>query len=101
MKLRDLLAALPDYELKGEGNVDIRGIELDSRRVGGGELFVCLEGLASNGHDFAATAVNQGAAALLVRRHLPDLAATPQVVVGDPRKALALAAAAFFSHPSR
>ncbi|HET9235391.1 MAG TPA: UDP-N-acetylmuramoyl-L-alanyl-D-glutamate--2,6-diaminopimelate ligase [Candidatus Eisenbacteria bacterium] len=101
MKLRDLLAALPDYDLKGEGNVDIRGIELDSRRVGGGELFVCLEGLASNGHDFAATAVNQGAAALLVGRHLPDLATTPQVVVGDPRKAMALAAAAFFSHPSR
>ena len=99
--LRDLLAALPDYELKGESNVDIRGIELDSRRVGGGELFVCLEGLASNGHDFAATAVNQGAAALLVRRHLPDLVATPQVVVRDPRQAMALAAAAFFSHPAR
>ena len=101
MKLRDLLSALPAYELRGEGDVDIRGIELDSRRVGGGELFVCLEGLASNGHDFAATAVNQGAAALLAKRFLPELAATPQVVVADPREAMARAAAAFFSHPSR
>jgi UDP-N-acetylmuramoyl-L-alanyl-D-glutamate--2,6-diaminopimelate ligase len=101
MKLRDLLSAVPAYELKGEGDVDIRGIELDSRRVGGGELFVCLEGLASNGHDFAATAVNQGAAALLAKRFLPELAATPQVVVADPREAMARVAAAFFSHPSR
>jgi len=101
MRLRDLLSALPDYELKGDGDVDIRGIELDSRRVGGGELFVCLEGLASNGHDFAATAVNHGAAALLAKRFLPELASTPQVVVADPREAMARAAAAFFSHPSR
>ena len=101
MKLRDLLLALPVYELRGEGDIDIDGIELDSRRVGGGELFVCLEGLASNGHDFAATAVNQGAAALLAKRFLPELAATPQVVVADPREAMARAAAAFFSHPSR
>jgi len=101
MKLRDLLLALPAYELRGEGDIDINGIELDSRQVGGGELFVCLEGLASNGHDFAATAVNQGAAALLAKRFLPELAATPQVVVADPREAMARAAAAFFSHPSR
>jgi UDP-N-acetylmuramoyl-L-alanyl-D-glutamate--2,6-diaminopimelate ligase len=101
MKLRDLLVALPEYAQKGQRDVDVSGIELDSRRVGGGELFVCLEGLASNGHDFAATAVNQGAAALLVRRFLPELAATPQIVVADPREAMARVAAAFFSYPSR
>ena len=57
MRLRDLLQALPWYELKGDPEVEIRLIEFDSRRVGGGELFVCLEGLARNGHDFAAAAV--------------------------------------------
>jgi len=101
MRLRDLLEAVPVYEFRGEQDVEISAIELDSRRVGGGELFVCLEGLASDGHDFAATAVVHGAAALLVRRPLPEVAGTPQIVVSDPREVMARMGGALFSHPSR
>ena len=60
MRLADLLAGFPRYELLGDGDADVRLIELDSRRVGGGEMFVCLEGLARNGHDFAAAAKSEG-----------------------------------------
>jgi UDP-N-acetylmuramoyl-L-alanyl-D-glutamate--2,6-diaminopimelate ligase len=101
MKLSELIQALTRYEVRGDGDIDIRAIELDSRRVGGGGLFVCLEGLARNGHDFAAAAVAQGAAALVVRHFLPEVSETTQVVVPDPREAMARLAAAFFSHPSR
>ena len=101
MRLERLLMALPEHELRGPNDVDIRTIELDSRRVGGGELFVCLEGLARNGHDFAAAAVSQGAAALVVRYPVSGVGEVPQVVVPDTREALARLAAAFFSHPSR
>lgn len=101
VRLDRLLAALPQYTLRGEDAIDINGIELDSRRVGGGELFVCLEGLARNGHDFAAAAVAKGARALVVRHSVPGVEGTPQVVVPDTRDAMARLAAAFFSHPSR
>jgi UDP-N-acetylmuramoyl-L-alanyl-D-glutamate--2,6-diaminopimelate ligase len=101
MRLRDLLQALPGYEFEGDPEVDVRLIEFDSRRVGGGELFVCLEGLARNGHDFAATAVARGAVALVVTHLLADLSQVPQVVVADTREAMARLAAAFFSYPAR
>jgi UDP-N-acetylmuramoyl-L-alanyl-D-glutamate--2,6-diaminopimelate ligase len=101
MMLSDLLPALSRYTLRGEDAIDIRGIELDSRRVGGGELFVCLEGLARNGHDFAAAAVAKGARALVVRHPVSGVEGVPQVVVPDTRDAMARLAAAFFSHPSR
>jgi UDP-N-acetylmuramoyl-L-alanyl-D-glutamate--2,6-diaminopimelate ligase len=101
MKLARLLEALPAHELRGTGDIDIRSIQLDSRRVSGGDMFVCLEGLARNGHDFAAPALSQGAAALLVTRPLPEFADTPQVVVADTREAAARIAAAFFSYPAR
>jgi UDP-N-acetylmuramoyl-L-alanyl-D-glutamate--2,6-diaminopimelate ligase len=101
MKLRTLLAALSGHEFTGNPEVEIRSIELDSRRVAGGELFVCLEGLARDGHDFAGTAVSRGAAALLVTRPLPELASTPQIVVGDAREATARLAAVLYGHPSR
>ena len=100
MKLKNLLDVLPGCELRGDEDLEIQSIELDSRRVGGGELFVCLEGLARNGHDFAATAVAMGAVALVVRYPLPEVDAT-QVVVPDTREAMALLAAAFNSYPAR
>jgi UDP-N-acetylmuramoyl-L-alanyl-D-glutamate--2,6-diaminopimelate ligase len=68
--------------------------------VAGGEKFVCLDGLARNGHDFAATAVSQGAVALVVDHPLP-VAGAAQVVVPDTREAAARLAAAFHGHPSR
>ncbi len=101
MKLASLLPALPGFELIGSGNVDIRSIELDSRRVGGGALFVCLDGLARNGHDFAAAAVNQGAVALVVDHRVEGAGEATQVVVPDTREAMARLSAAFYGHPSR
>ena len=51
------------------------------------------------GHDFAAQAVEQGAAALVVERRLP--LPVPQMIVKDTRAAVALLAAAFYGHPTR
>jgi UDP-N-acetylmuramoyl-L-alanyl-D-glutamate--2,6-diaminopimelate ligase len=99
MTLESLLRVLPEFELRGPADFEIRSIELDSRRVGGGALFVCLEGLASDGHDFAAAAVNQGAVALLARR--PVDAAATQVLVRDTREAMARLAGALYGFPSR
>jgi len=100
MKLSRLLEALGDHQLQGTGDVEIRSIQLDSRRVGGGDLFVCLEGLARNGHDFAAAAVDQGAVALVVRRPVEEARGVPQVVVEDPRRAMARLAVAFYGDPA-
>jgi UDP-N-acetylmuramoyl-tripeptide--D-alanyl-D-alanine ligase len=62
----------------------------DSRDVEPGGLFVALPGEHVDGHDFAATAVAAGAAAVLAARALvgPDGAALPCVVVPDVEVAL-------------
>jgi UDP-N-acetylmuramoyl-L-alanyl-D-glutamate--2,6-diaminopimelate ligase len=67
--------------------------------AGPGSLFCALPGLRADGHDFAAEAVARGAAAAMVERPLAGLAA-PQVVVGDSRLGMALAAAALVGRPS-
>jgi UDP-N-acetylmuramyl pentapeptide synthase len=60
-------------------DVPIVDITLDSRSVRSGTLFCCLRGERSDGHQFAAAAVEAGALALLVERRLA--LAVPQVVV--------------------
>ena len=79
--------------------VDITDVAYDARRVTPGALFVCVPGLKADGHDFAPQAVAAGAAALIVERELDE--PVPQLVVDDARAAMALAADAFFGHPSR
>ncbi len=80
--------------------VEIRAVTADSREVASGSLFVAIAGSRSDGHVFIPAALRAGAAAILVERELPDLAA-PQLVVGASRPALAEAAAWWFGDPSR
>jgi UDP-N-acetylmuramoyl-L-alanyl-D-glutamate--2,6-diaminopimelate ligase len=83
----------------GDGSVEIADPAYDSRRVGPGALFFCVPGEKVDGHEFAAAAVESGAAALVVERELPGFG-VPQVVVGDARAAMAPMAARFFGDPT-
>jgi UDP-N-acetylmuramoyl-L-alanyl-D-glutamate--2,6-diaminopimelate ligase len=82
------------------GEHAVTDIAFDSRAVTTGALFVAVPGIRADGHDFAAGAVAAGAAALVVERALPDVAA-PQLVVDAARPALASAAAWWYGDPSR
>jgi len=92
------LAATIGAALVGDPTVELLDATHDSRRAGPGVLFCCVPGEHHDGHDFAASAVAAGASAVLCSRRL-DLA-VPQLVVDDPRAAMALAAAAVHHHPS-
>jgi UDP-N-acetylmuramoyl-L-alanyl-D-glutamate--2,6-diaminopimelate ligase len=72
---------------------EITGVTADSRKIRPGFLFAALPGSKVDGGAFAAKAVEAGAAAVIAAREL-DLAA-PTIATPDPRRAYALAAAAF------
>ncbi|HSZ13493.1 MAG TPA: UDP-N-acetylmuramoyl-L-alanyl-D-glutamate--2,6-diaminopimelate ligase [Solirubrobacteraceae bacterium] len=96
MRLDALIAAEPDGEAAG---VEITGLAYDSREVRRGDLFFCVSGFSSDGHEFAREAVRAGAAALVVERPLGlDV---PEVVVASARAAMAPAAARFYGEPAR
>ncbi|GGB68865.1 UDP-N-acetylmuramoyl-tripeptide--D-alanyl-D-alanine ligase [Shewanella inventionis] len=64
----------------------IAAVSTDSRKIDGQCLFVALKGERFDGHDFASTAIENGAVALLVDHVLPfDVA---QIVVADTQKAM-------------
>ena len=72
----------------------IAGVTADSRKVRPGFLFAALPGSKADGAAFAAKAAEAGAAAIIAPR---DLAlSAPTIVTPDPRRAYALAAAAFW-----
>ena len=85
--------------------VDVRGIAQDSRRVVPGDLFCCVPGHLSDGHAFAAEAVDRGAVGLLCEHFVPELLDRPVVQTliapGTIRPVMARLAAAFYGFPAR
>ncbi len=78
------LSGVLNGELQGE-DVLIDDVTTDTRKITPGCLFVALKGERFDAHDFAQTAKDAGAGALLVSRKLAiDL---PQLVVSDTRLA--------------
>jgi UDP-N-acetylmuramoyl-L-alanyl-D-glutamate--2,6-diaminopimelate ligase len=94
------LVTAPDAALRRDGApVQIAGLAYDSRTAGPGDLFFCVPGFRTDGHDFAAQAVRQGAVAVVLERPLGlDV---PEVLVASARAAMAPVAARFYGHPSR
>jgi len=76
-------------------NPIIRGVTADSRKVEEGFLFAALPGAKADGKSFVPAALARGAAAVLASEQIQGIAA-PVVRVGDPRRAYALAATAFY-----
>ena len=77
-------------------------ITADSRKVIPGALFVAVKGFSSDGHDYIAGAIAKGAAGIICER-IPEGVDTTGVeveIVENSRRALALAADAFYDHPS-
>jgi len=98
MQLERLIAALAPTDVVGDGALEIRELAYDAREVPRDSLFFCVPGAKTDGHDFAAEALERGAAALVVERRL-ELEA-PQLVVPSVRAAMPRAAVEFFDDPT-
>lgn len=91
----------------GRGDVDVRDVQYDSRRVHAGDAFVAMRGGSVNGNDFIERALQKGAAAVLtdsaevytsLRERQPELALA---LVESGRRGLAELAATLFDHPEQ
>jgi UDP-N-acetylmuramoyl-L-alanyl-D-glutamate--2,6-diaminopimelate ligase len=97
MRLGRLVAGIASVGGMG-ADVEIAGLAYDSRRVAPGMLFFCVPGFRSDGHDFAARAVADGAVALVVERPLG--LGVPEVLVPSVRAAMGPLASRFYGDPS-
>ncbi len=101
MKLKDLLSSLSYTVLKGDPNIDISDIVYDSRKVVKGTAFVCLKGFNTDGHKYAADAIEKGASALIVSDDVETDSDITIIKVDNTRSALAKMSTELFSHPAK
>ena len=65
MELSKLLKNIKPTAIVGDAEVEITGINIDSRKIGPGQLFVAMKGTQVDGHRFISKAIELGAKAVL------------------------------------
>ncbi|MFL0269612.1 UDP-N-acetylmuramoyl-L-alanyl-D-glutamate--2,6-diaminopimelate ligase [Candidatus Clostridium radicumherbarum] len=103
MQLKDLLRSIKYSIIKGNSDININKVEYDSRKVNEGDIFFCITGFKVDGHDFALSAVKNGAAVIVCEREtgIDKLSGCTVVKVEDCRKVLAIASSNFYGEPSK
>ena len=71
MKLSDLLKRIKPTAIIGSREIDITDVNIDSRQIGAGHLFLAIKGTVTDGHKFIPKAIEQGASAV-VCEDLPE-----------------------------
>jgi UDP-N-acetylmuramoyl-L-alanyl-D-glutamate--2,6-diaminopimelate ligase len=98
VRLADLTVAEGSAEVRGDPSTLITHLAYRSTEVRPGSLFFCVPGRNVDGHDFAPSAAQGGASAMVVARWVD--APVAQVRVRDVRQAMGPMSAAFFRAPS-
>ena len=101
MKLIELLKGVKTLEIAGSTEQDITGVNIDSRRIESGHLFVAMKGTQVDGHKFIPKAVELGAVAVLLE-DMPEEQAegVTYIKVVSTEEAVGPVATAFYGNPS-
>ena len=101
MKVSEIAHGVPGASVEGDGDVEVVGVQYDSRHVKPGDLFVAVSGLHTDGHAFIGDAIKAGAAAIAVQGDATAPEGLPVIRMESTRTGLAEAAAEFYGRPSR
>lgn len=101
-KLQDILYNVHLQTVVGVTNLEVNDICMDSRNVSEESLFVAIKGVASNGHDFVAIAIENGAKAIVCEVMPPLLSeGVTYLQVSNSGEAVAKIADNYYGQPSK
>ena len=101
MKLNELLKNITPIKIIGKDDVEITGVNIDSRRIKTGHLFVAMKGTQVDGHQFIGKAIELGAISVLCE-DLPEVLqeGITYVQVESTEDAVGKVATLFYGDPS-
>ena len=101
MLLNKLLKAIQPVEVAGDSNIEITGVNIDSRLVEAGQLFMAMRGTQADGHAYIPAAIAKGAIAILCE-DMPEkpVAGITYIQVKDSEDAVGKIATTFYGDPT-
>ena len=101
MKLGNILQAITTGMVKGNLDKEISGIQMDSRQIKEGDLFVAVKGTQTDGHAYIGKAIEKGATAVVCETLPETLSETVTYIqVNDSEDAVGRLATTFYGDPT-
>lgn len=101
MKLKELVSKLNVLAVQGDMERNISGVQIDSRQVAEGHLFIAVRGTVADGHNYIGKAVEQGAVAVLCEEIPADATETVTYVkVENTEQSVGQVATQFYGNPT-
>jgi UDP-N-acetylmuramoyl-L-alanyl-D-glutamate--2,6-diaminopimelate ligase len=99
--LQSILFGVALREVVGSTDLNVNDIQIDSRKLSEGSVFVAIKGVQVDGHIFIQTAIENGAK-VIVCEHLPESIVNDitYLVVENAQEAVAIMAHQFYNEPS-
>ncbi len=99
--LQSILFGVALRQVIGNIQLDVNGIQIDSRKITPGSVFVAIKGVQVDGYTFIATAIEKGAT-VIVCEQLPlnIVDGITYLVVENASEAVAIVAHQFYNEPS-
>lgn len=101
MKLSKLLTNVKPIACKGDVDIEIKGVNIDSRKIENGHLFIAMKGTQVDGHKFISKAIELGAVAILLE-DMPEVLddKVTYIQVGSTEEDAGKVATMFYGDPS-
>lgn len=101
MRLSDLLQTIQPVRITGSTSMEITGVNIDSRLIGTGHLFMAMRGTQTDGHAYIPAAIDKGAVAVLCEELPEELkAGITYIQVKDSEDAVGKVATTFYGDPT-
>ena len=101
MILKDLLRLAGKYEIVGNEETNVNGIEIDSRNIKDGNAFIAIRGTQADGHNYIGKAIELGAKPIICEK-LPEttVEGVTYVTISDTEDAVGKIATTFYGNPT-
>lgn len=101
MKLDELLKKIQPIQIIGSQEIEITGVNIDSRMIKEGHLFMAMRGTQTDGHTYIPSAINSGAIAILCEE-LPEqiTEGIAYILISDSEDAIGKIATTFYNDPT-
>ncbi len=101
MNLSTLTRSIHVTAVAGDLEKEITGIQIDSRLIGEGQLFVAIRGTQVDGHKYIGKAIEKGATAILCEEMPEPIDGVTYIVVSSTEDVVGKVATTFYGNPSK
>ncbi|MGL4851325.1 MAG: UDP-N-acetylmuramoyl-L-alanyl-D-glutamate--2,6-diaminopimelate ligase [Phocaeicola sp.] len=102
MKLELIIQSISTNKVVGNANPEVHGIQIDSRLIKEGDMFVAIKGTQADGHNYIEKAIEKGALTILCEEIPTELhPEVTYIAVANSEKIIGEVATQFYGNPSK